>query len=473
MAQLNGTLGGTVVFTPEEIATFPQGPPGQDATGYPPESLIRHVNYSNGVDSNSGLTPALSFKTIQAAYNDLVTVAEANYTVAQGNWLGVGKIYLAPGDHDVGSGVDIDGWRPVEIYGTRSGLGGHQLGSSSSRIISSSASATYMIRVWHDDSVSRGCRFRDIAFRPNTTVNTAMAKLISLISCDYCEISNCSFDVADSTTTSSIIAICQEADPQAQDQMAGRFVDNWAARMQFYKASGGNLNRIVVDRNRCNYSHATLATIELQADFRGSSVSFNQLEGTSTQIKASDVDNCVFIHNCGESTTVINPFIDFVATAHGNLVIGGDVPCPASTGANGIYVRFNDPSMENTYIGRGSPEGRAGYKEAVIDNSWAASGNRVYPARRRVITALKTAAYDIVRKDRLTRCDSTAGPFTVRLPLGSHLNGDLFTIHNYGTVNNVTVGTQGGMSILGSATVTPGASITYVTDGGGGSWYQL
>jgi hypothetical protein len=148
--------------------------------------------------------------------------------------------------------------------------------------------------------------------------------------------------------------------------------------MQFYKAitgAGGNYNRIVIERNKCSYNHATTATMVVGADWRMGSISFNQLEGSATQISASNADGNVFIANSGESSNSTNPFIDFTAFTHSNIVMMGQV----STGdaSIGTYIQLGTQTHSNIVIG-GSVVGQAGYKYKYIDNATANGLNRFF-----------------------------------------------------------------------------------------------
>ena len=73
----------------------------------------------------------MAMKTIQAAYDDVVSSAEADYTQDGNGVLASGRIHLMPGDHQVGTGVVFEGGRAVEITGTLSGVA---LRTTSSRL---------------------------------------------------------------------------------------------------------------------------------------------------------------------------------------------------------------------------------------------------------------------------------------------------------------------------------------------------
>lgn len=84
-----------------------------------PEWQTRYVDPANGAAGNDGRSPETAIVSIQAAYDDLVTAAEVRTGVSGNTRLGVGRIVLAPGGHDVGAGLAFKRTRPVVMEGIR------------------------------------------------------------------------------------------------------------------------------------------------------------------------------------------------------------------------------------------------------------------------------------------------------------------------------------------------------------------
>ena len=79
-------------------------------------ALERWVNPAGGSDANAGglETPML---TLQAAYDDMVTEAEATASPGAGQSLYMGTIGMYPGQHNVGTGLVLDPLRPCLFRG--------------------------------------------------------------------------------------------------------------------------------------------------------------------------------------------------------------------------------------------------------------------------------------------------------------------------------------------------------------------
>jgi len=86
------------------------------AKGFSERQLVRYVDPAKS-DTNTGIHPNDAMKTIQGAYDDLVTEAESRFSPAVGEKIFVGEIWLWPGLYDVGAGVTLDPERPCAIRG--------------------------------------------------------------------------------------------------------------------------------------------------------------------------------------------------------------------------------------------------------------------------------------------------------------------------------------------------------------------
>ena len=331
--------------------------------------LVRHVDYARGSDTNNGLSPHASFKTIQAAYDDLVAVATANYT-ALTSQLGVGRIQLGPGDHDVGTGLIIDQRWPVEIVGTRSGWGNWTARNSSTRIYSSSAAAVQLILTGSTTAVTQGNRFVDLCFIPNTSVNTALTACIRTQANTHLWIERCAFETFDHATTWSGYAIEMHPGVSAQDNAWHRIVGCACARMPFYKAvTGSNFNRSLIGWNAVAYTGA-LAAVHFQGDWLGGTVIANSIEGACPAfvLDAGLADSNVFLGNSGEQNDAnLYPYYDVNSSADGNIFIGGFCTNPGQTGT---WIDFASTTAQNVVINPNvTIAGTSGYKRKFTDNT--------------------------------------------------------------------------------------------------------
>lgn len=330
--------------------------------GYVARNLIRFVDYVNGNDSSDGLTPSSAFKTIAAAYTDLKTDAAASYTVSGGR-LGVGRIQLLPGDHDVGTGFVMDYNRPVELVGTRSGQRSHNPENSASRIVSSSAAATSFVRCdGGANNIARGMVVQDIAFRMDHTVNTALTSCIYAKRVGYLTVERCSFTNADGTTNTSVIAVLHD-DATDSTGEAGwfRIRDNRVSRMSLYKSTcgasiGGNFNRARISDNVVFYGGSN-PMIHIDANTNALLCDGNNLEGTATGIQIGPngayTEN-IFMNNSGEDSAnpPTNPFYNLSATVSQQLILGGICSSPQNVvGTPGTWVNFGANAYRNIVMG--------------------------------------------------------------------------------------------------------------------------
>lgn len=340
-----------------------------------PEWLDRYVDGTNGSDSNSGLTPATAMATIQAAYDDLVAAATAGYS-ANGTYLGVGRIFLSPGLHDVAGGVTMDNQKPVAIYGTRGGTGYHLPSDSPSTIYSSSAVATEMILIDDTAVVGRGFRFEDIVFRISSVTNTALTKVIYADGICHLNVERCTcFNVNEAAT--AVTFIYHESNGDAS---WARIFNNTTAHVQLYKCpdSASNYNRNLIHYNNCFYG-GTQPIIHILGEFLQGSISYNNLEGPvqapAIKIENTGADWNVIWDNCGEGGGATHAFIEL--TGGNSNVIGGGI-CK-SAAANGIFVKFGTDAYSNLVIGSYDTVGTTGFMRKVVDSS--TFGNHIIDSR--------------------------------------------------------------------------------------------
>jgi hypothetical protein len=348
---------------------------------YLSKHLIRYVDYQNGNDgaaATRGLGPGYAYKTIQAAYNELVTTA-GSFLSDGGKGLGVGRIILLPQSHDIGSGVALTNTKPVEIVGFRAGSVTHFPSLSASVIVSSGNPASFISVT--SGSKGYGFVFRDLAFRVNHTTNTSTTKVIYASEVGDLVVDHCSFDTDDNTTNITCSAVYHEDLPSSAGEAGWvRVIDNNVSRMQLYKAAtttgaqGGNFNRGRIRDNVIFYG-GTLPMIEFSANVGSYLVDGNNLEGTAVGVQIGGngayLQN-TFINNAGEddsSGTPPNAFYNLSGAVSQQLIIGGYCLTPSASGA-GTFVNFGANAYRNHVIGVFDRTAvTTGYKRYVSETS--------------------------------------------------------------------------------------------------------
>lgn len=351
-----------------------------------PEWLDRFVDGTNGSDSNSGRSPDTAMATIQAAYDDLVTTAEAGYT-ANGTRLEVGRIFLSPGLHDVGTGVEMSNQRPVSIYGTRGGGAHHLPSDAPATIYTTSDTATELILLDDVAVVGRGFHFEDIVFRISSEENDALTKVIYADGINHLNVERCTcFNVDEDAT--AVTFIYHESNGDAS---WARIFNNTTAHVQFYKCpdSASNINRNLIHYNNVFYG-GTEPIIHILGEFLQGSISYNNLEGPvqapAIKIENTGADWNVIWDNCGEGGGATHAFIEL--TGGNTNIIGGGV-CK-SAGANGIFVKFGTNAYSNLVIGSYDTTGTTGFMRKVDDSS--TFGNHIIDSRWGGTPKYKTGA---------------------------------------------------------------------------------
>ena len=375
------------------------------------ERLERYVDYANGNDSNDGATPYRAFKTIPAAYNALKAAASAGYTPAsEGSTTGVlavGRIVLAPGDHDIGAGLAITNTAPVEIVGSRSGGYGYRPQNSSSRIISSSATATEFIKTGDGTKVVYGCKFDGITFVVNPSTNTALTACIRAQCNDNLNVVNCAGMTSDSSNQPIPLLEQNPGSMGTPDQAWLRLLNNNTSGLTLYHAlPGGNLNRSIIGWNQVEYGTGSgvYPIIWLEGNFWAGIVIGNNLEGGAANDHCTlgsasySVTETVFINNSGESGNGTYPFYHVVNGAM-NTFIGGY--CTATNGDNGIWIQFdtNGYGGNQVYNPRVTKAGQTSYKRRYVDNSSYQASNQLYGRNGRILYEKSTAGAAFTSSD--------------------------------------------------------------------------
>lgn len=398
---------------------MPVNNPGSSFTG---QGLDRYCDYVNGSDNYDGKAPNRAYKTIQAAYNALKTEAIAGYTADSNGRLGVGRVFLAPGNHDVGAaGLVLDARYGVEVIGTRSGHRNHDQPNSSSRIVCTSATPTEMVLISRASTIGMGFAFKDVAFTLDQAVATSITKIIYAKTLDHIMVDNCSFDTADNTTNTSATAIYLEDIGSGGDFAWSRITRCNSADMQFLKMAStdgtgaANFNRFNVSDNVVFYGGA-IPMISVAAAVHGGLFSNNNLEGTATalQIGANSpaATTCLFLNNSGEDTTTgtPNPFYDFTASVFQMVIIGGSVTTSGPPASAKEFAKFAAGASNNLVIGPFDKTGNTSQARKITDNSTL--GVRILDTNAGFMARYKTSAGTISDADYSKTPDNGAWAVT-------------------------------------------------------------
>lgn len=375
---LGSGSGGTVTLTGEVGGT------SAASTITVNERLDRYVDYVNGNDANDGATPYRAFKTIQAAYNAVKTVALAGYVTDSNSRMGIGRLFLAPGDHNVGTGLSFDARYSVDVIGTRSGRHNHDLPpaaggkqSSASVITTTSAAATELCLISRAATIGLGFGFYDLGWRFDQTVATSLTKCLYAKIIDDLHVERCSFDTADNSTNTSVVGIYQEDIGTGGDAAWAQIINNYYSRVALYKGAttdgtgAANFNSLSIERN-VGFFGGSVPTITIAGAFHGLNVSNNHLEGTATQVYLGP--NCpssttaYFQNNNGEDDstgTPPNPFYDIQASVFQLIIVGGSVTTPNAAGA-GTFANFVAGASNNLIIGPYDLTGNTSQKRKIV-----------------------------------------------------------------------------------------------------------
>lgn len=381
------------VLTAGALSAFSQTG-GGGGGGYPQSALVMFVSSIIGNNANDGLSPSTPKATIQAAYNALKTYANANFTQSNAAGMGVGRIQLLPGDHDVGTGVVIDQNRTVEIEGALSGWRGLTVSNTASRVISNSSSATALITLGSQSAVTYGNVIRKICFVVNPAVNTSLTACVRAQAHDYFEMTDCAGYTTDGTNR-DIPLLEQNPGGSAQDNAWCRFLQNSTTGLPLYYAkSGTNFNRSLIGWNVCQFgSGATYPMIWLEGDWVNGLVVSNNLEGGASgpHVRVGSAshgaDFNVFLENAGEASTNTYPFYDVIHGGH-NRFIGGS--CTAS--GIGVWIAFSGAnSFQNEVFGPYDYTGFTNFKRQITDVSTYPASNILHGRNGRIMYTKQNA----------------------------------------------------------------------------------
>jgi hypothetical protein len=480
----------------------------------------RYVSPS-GNDLNDGLSLNRAFLTIQAAYDSLPagSFTTQNY--------GGGVLVIAPGSYDVGRGLVLVGSKPV-ILQTPGGSSvlrrfGWYPSAADVRIFTTSTVDALVTIAMPDVAAnnSYGFEFEGITFDLGTTAIYGVRGL----SANKVFFEKCNAFGSEAGTGQAAypqyLACSEVMPPNGNDASWWRFDKNQTYKMGLHKA--GNFTTLTAQATLSGTY--TLSVVPGGTAWAASSGTLN-LGGGAQVITYTGKTTSSFTGCTGGSGTwpigtavgapsaAIYPsnqhvwrdnFIFINARPHPALDLYG-VRRSASfgntiegsqNGYTGGAIRL-EQSKQNHFIADGgeaipvfirsvgvfnnnsnvfAPQGITNFTSGkVLISDDAAKRNAVVGNVRQQqygeaisVTALKRANYAVLVTDKLVRCDSTAGGFTVTLPTASSAYGETHTVRNYGSSNTVTVASAGG-SITGTTALTTGLAATYISDGT--NWFQ-
>jgi hypothetical protein len=378
----------------------------------PAANLVRYVS-PDGSDSDDGRTIASPYATIQAAYDDLVTVSEATYAGQSGTRWGSGRINLLPGDHDVGTGLVLDAHNSVEIIGMRQGFGHPFANEFASRILTTNSSCTSLISWGEDNFITRGMRFRDICFVLGYGASFALINAIQAKATDYLMVEDCAFTTSDGNQSNeSIYAVEQVIGATANDCAWGQLTNNICVGVGLLTMASdmGNHNGVLISHNTIFFNSSSEACINLLGSGSGGQVHGNYSTGTAMFCEIGDRDGWVFSGNSGESTGDV-PYYLVSGPAQGCAFIGGTCTLP---GTNGTWIEYTHASAHSNVVFAGNfhTTGSTGMKQKVVDTTSTFKNivmSQSGPIVRRIVSG--------AGKTRLADTDFPAGANT---PDGTH-----------------------------------------------------
>lgn len=307
----------------------------------------------NGNDSNDGLSRLTPMATIQVAYNDLKTAAEANESVSlSSDILPVGTINLAPGLHDVGTGVVFAHRRPAKIRGALAGaLPGRYLSTTASTIYSS-GTPTQLVTVGGQSAGAQtfGGEFEDVAFRLTSSQSCG----IKLVAANHVRVERCSgFAATDANLDAHLILVDNDI-ADGGDGSWGQVLNCSAQHIGLVKCdTDGQINYWRILNNHITQGSAATSAILLDSDTGVVSceISQNHIEGPDDSagpaISLTRAYGCICVNNFGECRDLDFPFYTLFGTQ--NLILGGR--CTAeSAGTTGVFINLVDGADFNTVI---------------------------------------------------------------------------------------------------------------------------
>lgn len=312
------------------------------------ERGVRYVD-PDGNDTNDGHSPGQALKTIQEAYDDLTTWAEATFTNA--GRMNVGRIILMPGEYNVGAGVTFNTKRTCTVegiyqYAVHDFEGVADPGAVPViRSTGNPADGLFFI----DDAAGDGFGFffRGLLFYLDTSANTNLEGCIKAQRVAMSSIRDCQF-VSSGGTNQFAIWTTQSANDNSWWHIENNMVDG---NMGFFRqggaANGSNYSIIKANKIKGSLTDTTRdPIIDVGLDdgsntgqAKGWLLMGNSFETARTAIRADFCEDFVFMNNSGKSNNYTKPFYDLQGKSARCMVIGGMCHVDASASTTGSFIK--------------------------------------------------------------------------------------------------------------------------------------
>ncbi len=285
----------------------------------------------NGNDNNDGLSWPTAFASPQAAVDNLVAYATANYTFINGR-VHAGKVVIGPHTtfFDVGEGLVFNKNYAMEIIGvTTSRATAAYTGQSA--LGTTSATATELINLTTSPN-AYGFEFRNLTFLVDMNVNTSIEQIILADDCNQFTVTDNYARASNGPLEGYFIKMTGSL-----DSSWWTIENNRISNMGLLTSAGTttNQNRSWVAHNQIFFSSAGVLPMINLEKWDDALFINNNIEGQSIGIFAKNCGSCTFIENAGEATNSDDPFYKFDG-GFWNTIIGGRIQIPTSN--QGIFL---------------------------------------------------------------------------------------------------------------------------------------
>lgn len=304
----------------------------------------------SGSDSTGDGSPGNPYATIQKAYDEAVSWAEANFNTASRMWCG--EVVLHAGPHDVGTGVVMDNIRAVTIRGAYrnavTAFEGFNNPGATPVIHSTGNPSNGFFHVSDSGSGTGGFgfNFEGLRFYIDTTVNTAMLGAVFLERTSQSEWRDCHGFANNPTSQYLLYQTVVGGNDNSWWHWERLFLENIGAMYQDGTTNGNNYNLMEGVWHRDLIPSDSLDPVVSigngssgLGEMKGSTLANVFSESNRVILEVDRALDCTFEDISGLSQTYTNPAIDLGGESIRNAVIGGKVHVNASPSTQGTYIR--------------------------------------------------------------------------------------------------------------------------------------